>query len=193
MEVEKILQEISSYSFSEDIFSFLLQKSKKYSTLSLLKHMLFSVINCAPFVFLLSSFYHLERGEDCLEEIIIRYHNREIKRTKKEFLLERNEKLKKVVNDFVNGEGTLLKEILSYGKAIFSFSSIYDQTMELELEKKLVLYEHLLMKFNAYDEHLLSFRKLKKDAQRDLKKKVPLVLYDRKILKNGEEKEKKKV
>ena len=85
MEVDKVLQEICSYSFTkENIVSFLLQESKKYSTLSLFKHMLLSVVDCESIELLISTFYHLEYGSNSLEEIVLCYHNREIKKTKKE-------------------------------------------------------------------------------------------------------------
>lgn len=189
MEVEKILQEISKYSFSEeDIFSFLLQESKKYSTLSLLKHLLLAIVDCEHLEFLISTFYHLEYGEDVLDEISICYHGRVIKKTKKDILLERKEKLKKVVNEFTNSDSASLKEILAYGASISTFLPMYQGKVEKEFKKKLVMYEELLQKFNSYDEQLLALRKLKKDAQKGLKKKVPLVLQEKKILKNGEEK-----
>lgn len=189
MEVDKILQEISKYTTTEeDIFSFLVQESKKYSTLSFLKHLLLSIVDCDKFAFLISAFYHLEYGEDTITEISLCYHGREIKKTKKELLLERKEKLKKVVNAFTHGDSASLKEILAYSESISSFLSIYHEKIEKECAKKLVVYEDNLQKFTIYDEKLLSLRKNKKDAQKGLKKKVPLVLSEKKILKNGEEK-----
>ena len=189
MEVDKVLQEICSYSFTkENIVSFLLQESKKYSTLSLFKHMLLSVVDCESIELLISTFYHLEYGSNSLEEIVLCYHNREIKKTKKDLFLDRKEKMKKVIHEFTNGSGSSFKDILSYGEAISTFLATYTTDIEKELKKKLSLYENFIQEFSVYDEKLLSLRKAKKEAQKSLKEKEPLVLHEKKIHKNGEEK-----
>lgn len=187
MEVDKILQEINSYTLTkENIFSYLLQESKKYSSLSLFKHMLLSILELENIESLISNFYHLEYGLDSSEEIVIRYHNREIKKTKKEILDERNEKVKKIMNEFTNGDGSTFKEILNYGEKISTFLESFQSSIQQEIFPYLQEYEGILKDIVLQDNKILNYRKMKKEYQKSLKNKGPFVVCET-MIKNGKE------
>ena len=187
MEVDKILQEISSYSFTkEDVFPFLFQESKKYSSLSLFKHMLLSILDLENIESLIASYYNLEYGIDSSDEIVIRYHNREIKKIKKDIFDERNEKIKKVMNEFTNGDSSSFKEILSYGEKISVFLESFQTSVQKEIFPYLQEYETVLKTISLQDNKILNYRKIKKDYQKSLKTKGPFVVTEM-VVKNGEE------
>lgn len=191
MEVDKILQEIGKYDFTkENIMDFLMQESKKFSTLSLFKHMLLSITENEIYLEpLIASFYHLEYGlKDSTEEIVICYNHHEVKKQKKDLYFDCFEKIKQVMHEFTNGNSRSFKEIVRYGESIADALDIYQQSIKPQLMPLLEEYESLVKKYAVYDEKMLECRKAKKEARKALKGKDPLVIYEKKVLKDGEEK-----
>ncbi len=181
MEVDTILKEIGKYSFTkEDLFPFLLQERKKFSAFSFYKHMLLEIIESTSLEELIASFYHLEYGANSNEIIEVRLQNREVKHTLKELNILRSEKIKKVMDDFVNGKGKYLQEVLEYGNSLGTTSLLYTKVKE-KVEKLLREYESILEKMAVQDNRILELRKAKKEQQNKLKNKGPLEIVTKKV------------
>ena len=189
MDVDKILLEINTYTFTkEDILYFLMQESKKFSSLSIFKHMLLSLTeNDLHLERLIASFYHLEYGVYEDGELSVRIQNKEVKKQKKEILNSRQVTIRNVLTEFTNGKCRSIQEILNYGKSIYDFLDLYYSKMKVSIDPLLEKAENVKQGMDKQDNQMLLFRKTKKEYQKSLQYNGPFVVEERKINKEGVE------
>lgn len=125
---QEIFKEISEYQFDKDnILDFLLTNHDDKPSFYYFRHMLFNILETDTHLEpLIRFFYKLELGAASSREINI-VDNGQVKQVKQSYLLEKErEKEEFILNRFVSGDTSILKELLESFARLIKEATILD-------------------------------------------------------------------